>query len=173
WRARSQPPRDAELKAQLMAGFAQLDALQLPAHAALPATVEACRALGRPRQAGMVNAVLRRAQREGFPAVADDAGWPAWQRQQLRADWGDQAEANIAERARMAPMWLRVPRARGSPAENVARLVGQGSTAHTGPGLAGAERPGTAEPGSPPPGLAHGGVSGQGGSAQQGVGAQG
>lgn len=69
WLERPLPPRDAELKALLMAGFAQLDVLQLPAHAALSATVEACRALGRPRQAGMVNAVLRRAQREGFPLL--------------------------------------------------------------------------------------------------------
>ncbi|WP_031340028.1 transcription antitermination factor NusB, partial [Xanthomonas maliensis] len=75
WLERPLPPRDADLKALLMAGFAQLDALQLPAHAALSATVEACRALGRPRQAGLVNAVLRRAQREGFPAVAADSGW--------------------------------------------------------------------------------------------------
>lgn len=167
WLERPLPPRDAELKALLMAGFAQLDVLQLPAHAALSATVEACRALGRPRQAGMVNAVLRRAQREGFPAVADDAGWPSWLRKQLRADWGDQAEAIFVESARMAPMWLRVPRARVSPAEYVARLAEQGITAHTDPVLADAVRLDTAVPVSQLPGFAQGDVSVQDGSAQQ------
>lgn len=129
WLERPLPPRDAELKALLMAGFAQLDVLQLPAHAALSATVDACRALGRPRQAGMVNAILRRAQREGFPAVSADAGWPSWLRKQLRADWGDHAETIFVASALMAPMWLRVHRGRTDPAAYVARLAELGIAA--------------------------------------------
>ncbi|HIY71856.1 MAG TPA: 16S rRNA (cytosine(967)-C(5))-methyltransferase, partial [Candidatus Luteimonas excrementigallinarum] len=73
WMPRPLPARDRPLQALLHAGFAQLDPLALPAHAALAATVEAARALGRPRQAGLVNALLRRAQREGLPPP-DPAG---------------------------------------------------------------------------------------------------
>ena len=67
WLQKPLGQKDGELRALLLAGFAQIDAMGLPAHAALSVTVEATRALGRPHQAGMVNALLRRAQREGFP----------------------------------------------------------------------------------------------------------
>lgn len=132
WLQRPLGRRDADLQALLMAGFAQLDVLQLPPHAALSATVEACRALGRPRQAGMVNAVLRRALREGFPDVPADAAWPDWLRRQVRADWGERAEAVFAASALPAPMWLRVNRRHGTPSDYVAALAeaglsGQGS----------------------------------------------
>ncbi|MCC8539071.1 16S rRNA (cytosine(967)-C(5))-methyltransferase RsmB [Xanthomonas axonopodis pv. poinsettiicola] len=167
WLERPLPPRDAELKALLMAGFAQLDVLQLPAHAALSATVDACRALGRPRQAGMVNAILRRAQREGFPAVADDAGWPSWLRKQLRADWGERAEAIFVASAQMAPMWLRVHRGQSDPAAYAARLAEAGIAAHTDPVLPDALRLEGAVPVSQLPGFADGVVSVQDGAAQQ------
>ena len=67
WLQKPLGQKDGELRALLLAGFAQIDAMGLPAHAALSVTVEATRALGRPHQAGMVNALMRRAQREGFP----------------------------------------------------------------------------------------------------------
>lgn len=167
WLERPLPPRDAELKALLMAGFAQLDVLQLPAHAALSATVDACRALGRPRQAGMVNAILRRAQREGFPAVSADAGWPSWLRKQLRADWGDHAEDIFVASALMAPMWLRVHRGRTDPAAYVARLAELGIAAEIDAMLPDAVRLHSALPVSQLPGFAEGEVSVQDGAAQQ------
>ncbi|WP_434989220.1 16S rRNA (cytosine(967)-C(5))-methyltransferase RsmB [Xanthomonas melonis] len=167
WLERPLPPRDAELKALLMAGFAQLDVLQLPAHAALSASVDACRALGRPRQAGMVNALLRRAQREGFPAVADDAGWPSWLRKQLRADWGARAEAIFVASAQMAPMWLRVHRGHTDPAAYVAQLAEAGIAAQVDALLPDAVRLESAVPVSQLPGFAEGVVSVQDGSAQQ------
>jgi len=67
WIAKPLPKRDDELRALLHVGFAQVDALGLPAHAAVDATVEATRSLGRAHQAGMVNALLRRALREPLP----------------------------------------------------------------------------------------------------------
>ncbi|MCC4621049.1 16S rRNA (cytosine(967)-C(5))-methyltransferase RsmB [Xanthomonas cassavae CFBP 4642] len=167
WLERPLPPRDAELKALLMAGLAQLDVLQLPAHAALSATVDACRALGRPRQAGLVNALLRRAQREGFPVVADDAGWPSWLRKQLRADWGECAEAIFVASAQMAPMWLRVHRGQTDPAAYAAGLAEAGIAAHTDPVLPDALRLEGAVPVSQLPGFADGVVSVQDGAAQQ------
>src|SRR5262245_51088509 len=58
WVPRPLGKRDNELRALLFTGFAQLDVLALPAHAAVAATVDAARALGRAHQAGLVNALL-------------------------------------------------------------------------------------------------------------------
>jgi 16S rRNA (cytosine967-C5)-methyltransferase len=122
WVPRPLGKRDGELRALLHVGFAQLDPLGLPPHAAVDATVGAARLLGRAHQRGMVNALLRRAQREGLPDVPADAAWPAWLRERLRADWPDDFDAIVAASASPAPMWLRVNRLRGSRDDYAARL---------------------------------------------------
>lgn len=109
WLAKSLGQRDGDLRALLLAGFAQLE-LGLPAHAAVAATVDAARALKRTHQAGMVNALLRRAQREGLPPADARAVWPAWLAGQVQADWPQQANAIFTASAEPAPMWLRVNR---------------------------------------------------------------
>lgn len=114
WMAKPLGRGDNELRALLHVGFAQVVVMGLPAHAALSATVEAVRALGRPHQDKLVNALLRRAQREGLPAVPADALWPAWLRQQVRQDWPAQADGIFAASQQEAPLWLRVNRLRGS-----------------------------------------------------------
>ena len=101
---------DEPLRALLYVGFAQLDALKLPAHAAVDATVEAVRSLGRAHQAGMVNALLRRAQREGFPPADPAQVWPEWLLAEVRRDWPEHADAILAASAAPAPLWLRVNR---------------------------------------------------------------
>lgn len=108
WIAKPLPKRDGELRALLHAGFAQIDALGLPPHAAVDATVEAARSLGRAHQAGMVNALLRRALREPLPEADPADAWPAWLRARLRADWPDDADAILAASATPAPTWLRI-----------------------------------------------------------------
>ena len=110
WMAKPLGQRDAPLRALLYAGLAQIDALRLPAHAAVDATVEAARALGRTHQAGMVNALLRRALREGLPAADPAQAWPAWLLDEVRRDWPAQADALLAASATAAPLWLRVNR---------------------------------------------------------------
>lgn len=112
WVSKPLGKRDDPLRALLYAGFAQLEALRLPAHAALDATVEAARAMGRPHQVGMVNALLRRAQRDGVPAADPALMWPEWLRERVRRDWPDDAEAILAASAVAAPLWLRVNRRR-------------------------------------------------------------
>ena len=98
---------DRDLRALLHVGFAQL-ALDVPAHAALASTVDAARLLGRNHQAGMVNALLRRAQREGLPTAEAADAWPAWLAARIRADWPADADAIFAASAAPPPMWLRV-----------------------------------------------------------------
>ena len=109
WMARPLGQRDGNLRSMLLVGLAQLE-MGLPAHAALAATVDAARALGRAHQAGMVNALLRRATREALPPAAPEAAWPTWLAQQIRSDWPQQADAIFAASAEMPPLWLRVNR---------------------------------------------------------------
>ena len=166
WLQKPPGPRDGELRALLFAGFAQIDALQLPAHAALSATVEASRALGRTHQAGMVNAVLRRAQREGFPPADPAALWPAWLRKQVIDDWAEQADAIFAASAQTAPLWLRVNRRFGTREDYLERLAEAGIEATPSPVLSDAVRVDTPVSVAALPGFAEGKVSVQDGAAQ-------
>lgn len=122
WMAKPPGRRDGDLRALLHAGFAQLDPLGLAPHAAVAETVDAARGIGRAHQAGLVNALLRRAQREGLPAATDAEAWPAWLRERVRADWPGDADAVFAASARPAPTWLRVNRRRDTREAYIARL---------------------------------------------------
>lgn len=167
WLQKPVGPRDADLMGLLLAGFAQLDVLELPAHAALSATVDAARALGRERQAGLVNAVLRRAQREGFPAARPEEAWPAWLLEQVRQDWPAQADAVFAASLQPAPLWLRVNRRQHARDAYLALLHEAGIDAEASPLAADAICLQTPVAVSSLPGFAQGAVSVQDLSAQQ------
>ena len=166
WVPRPLGKRDGELRALLHAGFAQLDPLRLPPHAAVDATVGAARLLSRAHQRGMVNALLRRAQREGLPDAPADAAWPAWLRDRLRADWPDDFDAIVAASASAAPMWLRINRLRGSREDYAAKLSEAGFEATDDESLADALRLDAPVTVAALPGFDHGDVSVQDGSAQ-------
>ena len=167
WLQKPLGDKDGDLRALLLAGFAQIDAMGLPAHAALSATVEAARALGRLHQAGMVNALLRRAQREGFPEVDASAAWPAWLRKKINLEWGDRAGAIFEASAHAAPLWLRVNRRKGSRDDYATRLQAAGIDATIEASLADALRIDTPVAVAALPGFAEGDASVQDGSAQQ------
>lgn len=166
WMPKPLGHRDHPLRALLYTGFAQIDALRLPAHAAVDATVDAARALGRTHQAGLVNALLRRALREPLPAGDAASTWPDWLRETVRADWGTQADALFAASASAAPLWLRVNARAASRADYLARLAEAGIEASADAVL----RDAVVLPGSRAvaelPGFAEGEVSVQDGSAQ-------
>jgi len=126
WVAKPLGRRDAPLRALLYAGFAQIEALGLPAHAAVDATVQAVREMGRTHQAGMVNALLRRALRDGLPKADIAAHWPAWLLEMLRADWPEHTDAILAASVEPAPLWLRVNRRLGTRAAYAERLRAAG-----------------------------------------------
>ena len=166
WLQKPLGQKDGELRALLLAGFAQIDAMGLPAHAALSATVEATRALGRPHQAGMVNAVLRRAQREGFPAADASATWPAWLRNRIVREWGSRSAAIFEASAHAAPLWLRVNRSNGTRDAYAMRLQSADIVAATEATLPDALRIDAPVAISALPGFAEGDVSVQDGAAQ-------
>ena len=111
WLAKPLATRDYPVHCLLLVGLAQIDALGLPAHAAVGATAEATRDLGRPPLVGLVNALLRRASRESLPTSSDPAtatSHPDWLVETLAADWPDDVGAMLEANNRPAPMWLRV-----------------------------------------------------------------
>lgn len=165
WMAKPLASRDHELRALLHAGFAQL-VLDVAPHAAVAATVDAARALGRPHQAGLVNALLRRAQREGLPQVGLDAGWPRWLAARMREDWPEHADAVFVASAEQPPMWLRVNRRAGERDAYLGRLRADGVEGEPDDTLVDAIRLSQALPVQQLPGFDDGAVSVQDGSAQ-------
>ena len=167
WMARPLGARDGLLRSLIYIGLAQLDAMKLPPHAAVDATVEAVRLSGRAHQAGLVNALLRRALREPLPTARADAAWPEWLASRIRNAWPADADSIFTASAETPPMWLRVNRRhipRGLYAE---RLTDVGIVHHLSDDLADAIRLDTPLPVHALPGFDEGDVSVQDGSAQR------
>jgi 16S rRNA (cytosine967-C5)-methyltransferase len=137
--------KDSVINALLSLGLYQLNDMRIPDHAAVSQTVEAARQLRRPKLAGLINACLRRFQRENIaasPAADEEARWnhPQWLIDTLRLDWPDDWQAILAANDERAPMWLRVNSSRTSTAEYQERLASTGIPAETLAGIPGALR---------------------------------
>jgi len=141
----AQPLRRKEpaVHALLVLGLVQLEILQLQDYAAVAATVEATRALKRPRLAGLANAVLRRWQREreALLAALDAAAatrhaHPSWLAHAVARDWPAQAETVLLADNREPPLMLRVNRRRSTRDALLERLRLDGQAAEPHPWLA-------------------------------------
>ncbi|MCC7412008.1 MAG: 16S rRNA (cytosine(967)-C(5))-methyltransferase RsmB [Gammaproteobacteria bacterium] len=115
--------RDADIQGLLLIGAYQLAAMRIPAHAAVDTTVEACRTMGKPWAAGLVNAVLRGFVREQgaleqrFGADPEFAyAHPEWLLAALRQAWPAHWQAVVAANNTRPPMSLRVNLRRGTRA---------------------------------------------------------
>ncbi len=103
-------PSSAFVAALLAVGLYQLRRTRIPEHAAVSATVAAAPQ----RLRGLVNAVLRSAQRRAAEldaAIADDSvaqsAHPRWLLERLQLDWPDDWEAIVEANNTPAPMTLR------------------------------------------------------------------
>lgn len=108
---------DPDLHALAIVGLTQLLYTDIPAHAAVDETVNAVRQLRQPRAAGLVNAILRRCQREGARLgeqidrdLALRTAHPAWLVSALTQDWQDRAPSILTANNERPPFWLRVNR---------------------------------------------------------------
>ena len=105
------PRDDAITQCLLLVGLAQLHLMKLPEHAAVSATVDAARLLGKAPRAALINAILRRSLREGL-AVSDDFAvhndHPEWLVKQLQADWPGHWRDIVLANNRQAPLWIRI-----------------------------------------------------------------
>ncbi|WP_430391875.1 16S rRNA (cytosine(967)-C(5))-methyltransferase RsmB [Dyella sp. 20L07] len=128
--------KEPAIHALLVLGLVQLEILQLPDYAAVAATVQATRALQRPRMAGLVNAVLRRWQRERVELLAAlDAkpqtrhAQPVWLAKTIARDWPTQADTVMAANNVEPPLMLRVNRRRTTRETLIENLLAGGYTA--------------------------------------------
>ncbi|MBI6951849.1 16S rRNA (cytosine(967)-C(5))-methyltransferase RsmB [Pseudomonas sp. CCOS 191] len=108
---------DADVQALLLVGLYQLFYTRIPAHAAIGETVGCADKLKKPWAKGLLNAVLRRAQREGEALLADmerdpvvRTAHPRWLQKSLKAFWPEQWEAICAANNAHPPMILRINR---------------------------------------------------------------
>jgi 16S rRNA (cytosine967-C5)-methyltransferase len=172
WLAKPLASRDYPVHCLLLVGLAQLDALGLPAHAAVGATAEATRDLGREPLVGLVNALLRRASREPLPASPDPAiaaSHPDWLVQALNDDWPTEADAILEANNLAAPLWLRANLRHGSADLALSSLRDQGLEAELSRLVEGAIRLDDPVPVDRLPGWREGALSVQDGAAQLAV----
>ncbi|MBL0843909.1 16S rRNA (cytosine(967)-C(5))-methyltransferase RsmB [Pseudomonas mediterranea] len=108
---------DADVEALLLVGLYQLLYTRVPAHAAIGETVGCADKLKKPWAKALLNAVLRRAQRESESLLAElehdpvvRTAHPRWLQKALKAFWPEQWEAICAANNAHPPMILRVNR---------------------------------------------------------------
>lgn len=118
--------QDRLIEDLLLIALYQLRFSQTPAHAVIHEAVETCRLLERPHLTGLVNAVLRSAQREGAPAPTQAAALyshPAWMLAKLQHNWPHHWQQILAANNQQAPMTLRVNLRHGTRDAYLARLA--------------------------------------------------
>ncbi|WP_338521893.1 16S rRNA (cytosine(967)-C(5))-methyltransferase RsmB [Pseudomonas batumici] len=122
---------DADVEALLLVGLYQLLYTRVPAHAAIGETVGCADKLKKPWAKALLNAVLRRAQRESEALLAElehdpvvRTAHPRWLQKSLKAFWPEQWEAICAANNAHPPMILRVNR-RHHPRDAYLKLLGE------------------------------------------------
>ncbi len=107
--------RDHEIELLLLVGLYQQLYMRLPAHAAVAATVEGARLLGRPWAVGLVNGVLRRFQRERDQLLAAvdreptaRFAHPNWLLTAIQQAWPERWHSILEAANSRPPMTLRV-----------------------------------------------------------------
>lgn len=129
--------RDRDIQALMMLGLYQLSDSRIPDHAAVAATVEATRELGKPWAKGLVNAVLRRYRREGEVlesalAPAATAAHPQWLYRALKDAWPEDFASLLTANNSQPPMTLRVNLNQNGRDDLIAQLQAAGIAARAG-----------------------------------------
>ena len=110
-------PGDRDIKALLLCGLYQMMFLRTPDHAAVSATVEAAKKLDKVRAAKLINAVLRRFQRErqDIEKTLSESSitryaHPAWFISRLKQQWPEYWQTVLEANNQYPPLHLRVNR---------------------------------------------------------------
>jgi 16S rRNA (cytosine967-C5)-methyltransferase len=167
--------RDSDISHLILLGLFQLWQNGRAEHAAIHATAECARLAGKPWAVALINAVLRRFQRERsdwltqLETIPERFAHPKWLLRELQSDWPDDWLDIVQANNRAAPLWLRVNRARREH-EKVANLLEQGGfTIVAHPSARDALRLSPAAPVSDIPGFSDGLISVQDPAAQLAV----
>jgi len=119
--------KDSDVYSLLIVGLYQLDETRIADHAAVAETVEATRKLKKPWAKGLVNAVLRRFQREREELAhaltsAQQSAHPTWLYNAIWQHYPEQADAILNANNQQPPMVLRNNIQQGSRDEYLALL---------------------------------------------------
>lgn len=124
---------DKDVEALLLVGLYQLLHSRIPEHAAISETVGCAGALKKPWAKGLLNAVLRRAQREHEALLAEldrdpvlHTAHPRWLQKSLKAHWPEHWQAICAANNAHPPLILRVNRRHGSRDDYLVELRAAG-----------------------------------------------
>jgi 16S rRNA (cytosine967-C5)-methyltransferase len=166
-----------ELAALLRVGLLQLQYLRIPEHAAVSATVDAAALIGQRGAGPLVNAVLRRFQRERAEidaALETDVearfSHPAWLTDELARDWPEDWRRICDANNAAAPLWLRVNARRTTRERYLEALSAVGIAARAAPDVATAVMLDAPQGVETLPGFAEGEVSVQDVAAQRAAG---
>lgn len=109
------PQKEHDLKALLLLGLCQLDILEIPPHAAISETVNACVNLKKTWAKKLVNAILRRFQREQIQLrkrsenqLSGKYAHPDWWISKIKTQYPNDWENILIENNIQAPLFLRV-----------------------------------------------------------------
>lgn len=133
--SKSLKAKDADVRCLIMVGLYQLIHLRVPDHAAINETVAATKTLKKPWAKGLINALLRRYQRESESLLQkisedDQSEHPGWLLHSLQADWPEYWQDIIAGNNARAPMTLRVNSAQGDRDDYLIDLKASDIEAH-------------------------------------------
>jgi 16S rRNA (cytosine967-C5)-methyltransferase len=124
--------KDRDISRLVWLGLFQLWQDRTPDHAAINETTQCARELGKTWAVNMVNAVLRRFQREQeqllrqLAAVPEHWAHPAWLLAVIQRDWPQQWPAILEANNQAPPLWIRVNRRRATVADVEASLASAG-----------------------------------------------
>lgn len=129
---------EPEINALMLAGLFQLRSMRVAPHAAVGETVAAVTLLGKDKLRGLVNAVLRRYQREhetleaALPvALAVRLSYPDWLSRLIQADWPENAGRVLEAGNQPGPLTLRVNRRKIGRDGYLDKLTAAGIAAQT------------------------------------------
>ena len=118
--------KDSDIKALLLIGLCQLRHMRIPAHAALSETVNATTPLKKTWARGLVNAILRNAQRKADDTLtlnpATEGELPSWFYGKVAKAWPEQLTSIVTGTNCHAPMTLRINASKTSRVAYLQRL---------------------------------------------------
>ncbi len=124
--------KDADILLVIILGLYQLKYLSTPDHAALSESVNLAKKQGKPWAAGLVNAILRRYQREKeslqqrlAQSLTFQHSHPSWIVEKLEQDWPDDFEKILLSNNQKAPMIIRVNNLRVSRNDYLKQLLSE------------------------------------------------
>lgn len=131
--------RDRDIQRLILLGLYQLWQDESPAHAAIHETAECARLVDKPWAVAIINALLRRFQRERelwlnrLSGQDQQFAHPLWMLEKLRADWPRDWQNLLNANNYQARMWLRVNRRGPGKLAVIEQLQDQGFAVQSHP----------------------------------------